>query len=148
MNEGRGAPSMPPASGNGAAGGAVPADRTRSGRKERPRAEGRRRRKTPERVARRPDPAQWGEDELMGLHEAVALMFAAGPLTVSSLRTAIGRGELAHARIANRIYTTLAALSAMAECRRTSGRNDGRMSAEAWEARLSTLLPKRGGSDR
>lgn len=60
----------------------------------------------------------------MGLHEAAALLWPRGPLTESSLRTAIAHRELAHVRIANRIYTTRAALAAMAECRRTP-RADG-----------------------
>jgi hypothetical protein len=116
-------------------------DRSASGRKPRNRVGGKRRRKTPERVARRPDPDEWSADELMALHEAVALLWPRGPLTVSSLRTAIARGELAFARIAGRIYTTRDALAAMAACRGTAAvrpRID-------WEARLKTLLPERGG---
>ena len=79
----------------------------------------------------------------MALHEAIDLLWPAGPLTVSSLRTAIARGDLACVRIAGRIYTTRAALAAMTECRRTSGREAGRMSDEAWDAHLATLLKKR-----
>ncbi|GAA0027241.1 hypothetical protein [Bradyrhizobium ottawaense] len=140
---GRGAGAARPAkSGNGAAEGAVPSDRIRSGRSRPPRAGGRRRRKTPERVARRPDPAEWSADELLALHEAIALLWPAGPLTVSSLRTAIARGDLACARIAGRIYTTRAALAAMTECRRASA-SRGRPSDADWEAHLATLLKKR-----
>ena len=80
----------------------------------------------------------------MALHEAVALMFPLGPLTVSSLRTAIANGRLGHARIAGRIYTTRAALAAMAECRRTCA-EDGAGSSVDWDAHLATLLPKHGG---
>jgi hypothetical protein len=86
---------------------------------------GNRRRETPERVARRPDPDAWSQDELLGLHEAVALLWPRGPLTVSSLRTAIASGALAYVRIAGRIYTTIAALAAMAECRRTTAAGRG-----------------------
>lgn len=78
----------------------------------------------------------------MGLREAAALLWPRGPLTESSLRTAIVHRELAHVRIANRIYTTRAALAAMTECRRTSGREAGRVSEEAWDAHLATLLKK------
>jgi hypothetical protein len=95
-------------------------------------------------VARRPDPAEWSEDELMALHEAVALMFPLGPLTVSSLRTAVSDGRLGHARIAGKIFTTRAALAAMAACRRTTAADGGSGSPD-WDAHLATLLPGRGG---
>jgi hypothetical protein len=140
---GRGAAAARPSErGNGAADGAAPSDRPCSGRARRPRAEKGRRRTTPERVARRPDPAEWSADELLALHEAIALLWPAGPLTVSSLRTAIARGDLACARIAGRIYTTRAALAAMTECRRASA-SRGRPSDADWEAHLATLLKKR-----
>jgi hypothetical protein len=102
------------------------------------------RRGTPDRVLRRPDPASWSNDELLALHEAVALLCPRGPLKVSSLRTAIAAGQLAHVRIAGRIYTTLAALEMMIECRRrtTVGRRSG--GPMDWEAHLATLLPGRG----
>jgi hypothetical protein len=107
---------------------------------------GKGRRGTPERVLRRPDPAEWSADELMALHEAVGLLWPEGPVTVSGLRTAIAKGELAHARIAGRIYTTRAALAAMAVCRKTVSAAGGPAAPEVdWEARLATLLPKRGG---
>jgi hypothetical protein len=81
-----------------------------------------RRRAMPERVARRPDPDAWRDDELVALHEAVALLWPDGPLTVSMLRTAIAKGQLGHLRIAGRIYTSLAA---MTECRRTTAAGRG-----------------------
>jgi hypothetical protein len=142
---GRGADTARPSErGNGAADAAAPPDRPCSGRARRPRAEEGRRRTTPERVARRPDPDAWSADELMALHEAVALMWPAGPLTVSSLRTAIAHGDLACARIAGRIYTTRAALAAMTACRRTSdGGRRGNLSEADWDAHLATLLKKR-----
>ncbi len=107
----------------------------------------RRRRATPKRVARRPDPGAWSEDELLALHEAVALLWPRGPVTVSTLRTAIAAGELAHARIAGRIYTTRAALAAMAACRRAPGANRGAGTPDGtdWDAHLAALLPKRSG---
>jgi hypothetical protein len=107
---------------------------------------GKSRRGIPERVARRPDPVQWSEHELLALHEAVPLLWPGGPVTVSSLRTAIAAGDLAHARIAGRIFTTRAALSAMAACRRTAAADGGAAApATDWDAHLATLLPKRGG---
>ncbi|MDE5465945.1 hypothetical protein [Bradyrhizobium sp. CSS354] len=81
----------------------------------------------------------------MGLHEAVALLWPRGPLTLSSLRTAIANGDLGHARIAGRIYTTRAALAAMSECRRISAPEGGPPSEADWEAHLASLLPGRGG---
>jgi hypothetical protein len=109
---------------------------------------GKRRRGTQERVSRRPDPNQWSDDELLALHEAVALLWPSGPVTVSSLRTAIASGQLAHARIAGRIYTTRAALAAMAACRKpeTAVGGGGAPGGVDWDARLATLLPPRRGS--
>jgi hypothetical protein len=89
-------------------------------------------------VALRPDPAQWSDDELLALHEAVALIWPQGPVTVSSLRTAIAAGDLAHARIAGRIYTTRAALKALAACRTPDAAISG--ARPDWEAHLATLL--------
>ena len=43
-------------------------------------------------------PDNWGEDELMTLHEATALMWPDGVITVSTLRTAIRDGQLPHVR--------------------------------------------------
>jgi hypothetical protein len=47
----------------------------------------------------RPDPAQWGEDEVMTLIEAVTL-------TLSSLRTAVAAGTLEIAKVAGKNLTT------------------------------------------
>lgn len=101
----------------------------------------RRRTGTARRVLLRPDPAQWSDDELLALHEAVELFWPQGPVTVSSLRTAIAAGDLAHARIAGRIYTTRAALKAMATCR-TLNAAAGGVEID-WDAHLATLLPGR-----
>lgn len=83
----------------------------------------------------------------MALHEAAALMFPLGPLTVSSLRTAISDGRLGHARIAGKIFTTRAALAAMAACRRTTTADGGSGSPDDtdWDVHFATLLPGRGG---
>lgn len=106
---------------------------------------GKRRREAPERVERRPDPKAWSDDELIGLHEAAALLWPEGPLGVSSLRTAVAKGDLACVRIAGRIYTTLAALAAMSACR-SSPAGDGKAASKGldWDAYLKTLLPAGG----
>ncbi len=44
------------------------------------------------RVQQRPEPCQWGEDEVLTLAEAAALFFPQGPLTLASLRTAVAKG--------------------------------------------------------
>lgn len=69
----------------------------------------------PRRVAARPDPRDWTDDELMTLAEAAALMWPQGPLTASSLRTAYRAGELETAMIARKLLVTKAALAAMTE---------------------------------
>ena len=46
----------------------------------------------PRRVAARPDPSMWADDELMTFAEAASLMWPQGPLTASSLRTAYRAG--------------------------------------------------------
>jgi hypothetical protein len=102
---------------------------------------GKRRRETPERVKRRPLPGLWSKDELLLLHEAVALMWPDGPVTVSKLRNAIAKNELGHVRIAGRIYTSRGALEALAACR-TAAPAAG--PAIDWESHLATLLRKRG----
>lgn len=76
----------------------------------------RRRAKIPERIARRPEARQWSPDELLTLPEAIALLWAKGPVTVSTLRTAIRHGDLGHARIAGKIFTTRTALEELAAC--------------------------------
>jgi hypothetical protein len=67
----------------------------------------------PPRVAGRPDPAQWGEDELMSLTEAAHLFWPQGPIRPASLRTAQRDGQLAVARIAGKVLTTRGAVEAM-----------------------------------
>ncbi|OSI65049.1 hypothetical protein BSZ21_21965 [Bradyrhizobium canariense] len=70
------------------------------------------------RVAARPDPADWAEDELMTLAEAADLMWPSGPLTASSLRTAYRAGELEVVMIARKLLVTKAGLAAMTEAAR------------------------------
>ncbi len=74
--------------------------------------------KVPRRVAARPDPAQWRDDELLTFAEAAALLWPQGPLTASSLRTAYRAGELETVMIARKLMTTRAALRAMQEALR------------------------------
>lgn len=105
--------------GRGASIGVGRGDSGRSRLRPREDVKEKRRRGMPERVLRRPDPEAWRSDELVALHEAVALLWPRGPVTVSMLRTAIRKGQLGHTRIAGRIYTSLAELAAMSKCRRT-----------------------------
>lgn len=85
------------------------------------------RRAVPRRVAARPDPAQWGEDELLTLAEAAALLFPDGPLTASSLRTSYRRRILEVHLIARKLFTTKAAVAKLvaASKRPTHGSGDG-----------------------
>ncbi|HVV41975.1 MAG TPA: hypothetical protein VHC94_13020 [Nitrobacter sp.] len=69
----------------------------------------------PRRVAARPNPCDWADDELMTFAEAAALMWPSGPLTASSLRTAYRAGELEVAMIARKLLVTKKSLSAMTE---------------------------------
>jgi hypothetical protein len=72
----------------------------------------------PPRIAAKPDPASWPEDELLTLPEAAALCWPTGPLTTRSLRTAQRAGQLATVTIAGKMFTTRRALHEMARCRR------------------------------
>src|ERR1700742_3658352 len=58
------------------------------------------------RAKARPDPAQWGEDEVMTLVEAAVVFFPHGPLTLSSLRRAAAAGTLEIAKVAGKDLTT------------------------------------------
>jgi hypothetical protein len=72
----------------------------------------------PRRVAARPSPCDWADDELMSLQEAAALLWPAGPLTASSLRTAYRRGELEVVVIARKILVTKKGLAGMVDLAR------------------------------
>ena len=106
--------------------------RTRKSRddpiKKRPSASGRRKSaRTPKgsiayapdlsRIRQRQNPEQWGMDELLTLPEAVAL-HPFGPYTVTLLRTAIRRSELAVAVIAGKHFTSRRHLADMTTCRK------------------------------
>jgi hypothetical protein len=69
----------------------------------------------PRRIAARPDPKDWGDDELMTFAEAANLLWPLGPLTASSLRTAYRAGALEVVLIARKLLTTKRAISAMTE---------------------------------
>lgn len=79
----------------------------------------------PRRVAARPNPCDWSDDELMTLAEAAALMWPAGPLTASSLRTAYRAGELETVLIARKLLVTKAALARMTQAASRPVRKQG-----------------------
>lgn len=77
----------------------------------------------PERIARRPNPSQWGLDELLTLEEAAVLHWPQGPLTSRSLRTAADAGALGTVLIARKKLTTRRQIAEMSRCERAaSGR--------------------------
>src|ERR1700741_462859 len=59
-----------------------------------------------DRAKARPNPAQWGEDEVMPPIEAAVVFFPHGPLTLSSLRRAATAGTLEIAKVARKDLTT------------------------------------------
>lgn len=65
------------------------------------------------RVKSRPNLSDWADDEAMTLAEAIQLFFPEGPLTLSSLRTAIRTGKLAVAKVAGKDLTTPRAVKAL-----------------------------------
>ena len=77
----------------------------------------------PRRIVARPDPCQWGEDELLTFAEAAALLWPHGSLTASSLRTAYRAGGLEVTMIARKLLTTKRALAAMTEAARRKVRS-------------------------
>lgn len=70
----------------------------------------------PPRVEKRPSPDQWSAVEIMTLDEAAHLMWPDGPLTVTSLRTAVRDHQLEVVRVAGKILTCKAALERMVAC--------------------------------
>ena len=67
-------------------------------------------RAAPDRIASRPRPDQWCDEELLTLPEAARLFWPDGPLTTTSLRTAAREGTLEIRTVAGRHMTTPAAL--------------------------------------
>jgi len=72
--------------------------------------------RTPPRIAARPDPDGWGLDELLTYAEAAALLWPTGPLTARSLRTAADDGRLPVVKIARKVFTTRRAIQEMTRC--------------------------------
>jgi hypothetical protein len=93
----------------------------------------------PPRVAARPSPDQWSEDELMSLPEAAALLWPDpdAPLSTRSLRTAERDGQLAVFVIAGKMLTTRRALAEMGCCRRREA--DGPAAGPVAVATIGTL---------
>nr|WP_312990646.1 hypothetical protein [Brevundimonas diminuta] len=73
------------------------------------------------RVSQRPSPSDWADEEPLTLQEAVAVFFPLGPLTISSLRTEIRKGNLRAAKVAGRLYVTPCAMRALFEVRQWLG---------------------------
>jgi hypothetical protein len=76
--------------------------------------------KLPTRIAERPRPEDWDDDELLTLAEAASLFWPRGPLTASSLRTAYRNGELAVVQIARKLFTTKDSIREMTGPKRKS----------------------------
>lgn len=73
--------------------------------------------KRTDRVAERPDPAAWGDDELMNLSEAARLHWpCGGPITERTLRKLVRDGRLPISRLAGKFFVTRRALSRLSEC--------------------------------
>lgn len=70
----------------------------------------------PARVALRPDPSAWSDDELMSLQEAASLFWPMGPLTTTSLRTAVRHQKLEVAEIAGKLLTSKRCIERMSRC--------------------------------
>lgn len=70
----------------------------------------------PPRVTTRPAAVDWDMDELMTLPEAVALFWPDGLLTVTNLRRAIEKEQLAHVRISRKVLTSRASILRMTQC--------------------------------
>ncbi|WP_185983012.1 hypothetical protein [Aureimonas mangrovi] len=81
------------------------------------------------RARARPDPAEWHDDELMTLFEAVGVFWPEGPLTVASLRTEIRNGSLTAERIAGKDLVTPRSLKEMRQ--RCRGQRSPRASTSA-----------------
>jgi hypothetical protein len=75
------------------------------------------------RVLQRQDPESWGLDDLLTLPEAALLC---PPLTVTTLRTSVRKGQLPVAVIAGKFFTTRRHLAVMTDCRPLDGSRPGR----------------------
>jgi hypothetical protein len=72
--------------------------------------------KTTPRIAARPDPAAWADDELMTLGEAVALFWPDGFFTERKLRNAVKNGRLPISQVNGRYFVTRNALRSLSVC--------------------------------
>lgn len=70
----------------------------------------------PPRIAARPNPNDWGEDDLMTLAEAAALFWPDGPISERTLRTAVRDGRLPISVLAGKFFVTKVALRRLSEC--------------------------------
>lgn len=97
--------------------------------------------KIPRRVADRPDPALWGENELMNLGEAAALLWPRGPISERTLRTAVRDGRLPISRLAGKFFVTKAALATLSKCEpvKTSAAASPERAPSAFEDDLAAI---------
>lgn len=98
----------------------------------------------PRRVAARPDPAAWGEDELLSFSEAAALLWPDGPLTASSLRTAYRAGEL-EVTMAVHLPSTPKKTNAQRKVRPLVKSDANRDGADRWIGSQSPVARRYGG---
>lgn len=82
--------------------------------------------KRTDRVAERPDPELWGQDELMNLDEAARLHWPSGFITSRMLRRAVADGRLSISVLSGRHLVTRRALAALSTCKpvRARAEND------------------------
>ena len=73
------------------------------------------------RVAARPDPEEWRDDELMTMAEAAALLWPEGPITERTLRTAVRDGRLPISKVAGKFFVTKIAVIVGNSIRLVSG---------------------------
>ncbi|MCK1298476.1 hypothetical protein IVB33_08215 [Bradyrhizobium sp. 24] len=78
--------------------------------------------KRTDRVAERPDPKLWGEDELMNLDEAARLHWPTGFITTRMLRRAVADGRLSISILSGRHLVTRRAIAALSTCERVRAR--------------------------
>lgn len=67
------------------------------------------------RVAERPQPRDWGNDEIVTLKEIIAVFYPNGPLAISSLRSEIRRGGLPNVKVRSKYLLTPAQLRGLFE---------------------------------
>lgn len=98
--------------------------------------------KRTDRVAERPDPSAWGEDELMSLNEAARLFWPGGFITERNLRHAVRAGRLPISRLSGKHLVTRRALSRLSECtaiRSPDGEDDDKGGTSGYLAELAAI---------